>query len=870
MKTLFTPVSAAYLSVYRISTRISTQKTHLILFLILICGTQTFAQTAYNLTVPAPIDVSNVAIDGERAVVANNNSAKVFEFNGTSWVLTATLNPSDPSSNTWDIRVDISGDKIIIGNPTLETAYVFEYNGSTWTETAKLVATLGSGGGFGFTVAIDNNQAVVGARWDYDDPEADEFYGAAYVFTKTGGTWNETTRLIGDHPYYDLFGYGVDIQGNRIAVAAYWEFAIYIYEYNGSRWVRTAKKSTRAQTVALADNRVFSGTEFGTPVYEYNGSAWSYDTTIKPAGIKDGDFYVEWYVSASGDRVTFNGAKTYGESPNVVYVCEKIAGTWTKIAEFHHPKATHQISGDRVIVGLGSSTVKIYDFSDPGSVAEAKITASDGAANDNFGNAVGIKGNTAIVGAVLDDSPASNAGSAYVFSQSGSSWSQKLRLTASDASAGDNFGASVDVFTNYAVIGARMNDDMGDASGSAYIFRRTSTSWVQHAKLLPADGAAGDHFGNSVAIYGNTAVVGAPDDDISGSANAGSAYIFKYNGSAWVQQAKLVASDKKSNDQFGWSVAINGNRVVIGAFRTDDKGGDSGSAYVFDYNGSTWIQKAKLTASDGASGDRLGVSVGVYGNTVIAGANQDDDAGSSSGSAYLFKYNGSTWSQINKLTAADAAADDRFGTSVSISGSRAVVGARGDNHAGGTNAGSVYVFTNGAGGWAQTGKLIASDASTGDVLGAAVDIDGNNVIAGAYLDDDHGSASGSAYVFDLSVAPAARLAYDAPAKGTSESLTEELENEFSAPARNMVKLAYPNPVQDQLTVKLDRTLSGPVTISLVDDAGYTLYSETRTINQNQEAIQLNLSQANLRAGVLFLRLDSKESTGVPFRLLKSK
>ena len=213
----------------------------------------------------------------------------------------------------------------------------------------------------------------------------------------------------------------------------------------------------------------------------------------------------------------------------------------------------------------------------------------------------------------------------------------------------------------------------------------------QEAKLTANDAATNDFFGTSVAISGDSVVVGANLDDDGGSAS-GSAYVFTRSGTVWSQQAKLTASDAAAFDQFGTSVAISGDSVVVGANFDDDGGSDSGSAYVFTRSGTVWSQQAKLTANDAAAGDAFGISVSISGDSVVVGAPSDDDGGSGSGSAYVFTRSGTEWSQQEKLTASDAAESDRFGISVAISGDSVVVGANLDDD-GGSDSGSAYVFT---------------------------------------------------------------------------------------------------------------------------------------------------------------------------------
>ena len=390
---------------------------------------------------------------------------------------------------------------------------------------------------------------------------------------------------------------------------------------------------------------------------------------------------------------------------------------------------------------------------------QAKLTANDGAAEDYFGRNVSISGdgNTAVIGAYGDDDNGSSTGSAYIFTRSGSSWVQQAKLTAADGAANDNFGYSVSISGdgNTAVIGAHGDDDKGSASGSAYIFTRSGSSWTQQAKLTAADGATNDYFGICVSISGdgNTAVIGARYNDDKGT-DSGSAYIFTRSGSTWTQQAKLLAADGATNDYFGFSVSISGdgNTTVIGAHADDNKGIDSGSAYIFTRSGSTWTQQAKLTAADGATSEYFGVSVSISadGNTAVIGAHYDDDKGGDSGSAYIFIRSGSSWTQQAKLTAADGAATDYFGFSVSISadGNTAAIGAYGDDDKG-TDSGSAYIFTRSGSSWTQQAKLTADDGAASDYFGVSVSIsaDGNTAVIGVYGDDDKGTNSGSAYIF---------------------------------------------------------------------------------------------------------------------------
>ena len=272
-------------------------------------------------------------------------------------------------------------------------------------------------------------------------------------------------------------------------------------------------------------------------------------------------------------------------------------------------------------------------------------------------------------------------------------WGQIAKLTASDGVANDAFGFSVAISDDTVVVGARNANELGVQSGSAYIFSRNqggANAWGQVTELVPVGGAAGDFFGHAVAISGDTVVVGARFDDDQGT-NSGSAYIFSRNqggANAWGQVAKLTANDGIVNDDFGYSVAISGDTVVVGARTADELGVDSGSAYIFSRNQggeNVWGQVTELVPVGGTAGDVFGFSVAISGDTAVVGARFDDDRGTDSGSAYIFSRNQddpSAWGQIAKLTANDGATDDRFGFATSISGDIVVIGSPCDDDQG--------------------------------------------------------------------------------------------------------------------------------------------------------------------------------------------
>jgi FG-GAP repeat/Uncharacterised ACR (DUF711)/Lectin C-type domain len=367
------------------------------------------------------------------------------------------------------------------------------------------------------------------------------------------------------------------------------------------------------------------------------------------------------------------------------------------------------------------------------SAQETKLLPGDGAAVDQFGGSVAISGTTAIVSAYTDDDNGSDSGSAYLFDMT--TGLQLAKLLPADGAAFDLFGFSVAISGTTVIVGAPGDDDNGISSGSAYLF--DTTTGLQLAKLLAADGAAGDQFGVSVAITDATAIVGATGDDN----DSGAAYLF--DTATGVQLAKLVPTDGAAFDNFGFSVALSGTTAIVGALGDDDNGSDSGSSYLFDTT--SGLQLAKLLPADGAEDDLFGLSVALDGTTAVVGALLDDDHGPDSGSAYLFDT--VTGLQVAKLLPTDGTLGDQFGQSVAISGTTAIIGAILDDDSG-VSSGSAYLFDTATG--LQLAKLLPADGAADDRYGVSVSISDTTAIVGAYLDDDNGANSGSAYAFPLS------------------------------------------------------------------------------------------------------------------------
>jgi hypothetical protein len=331
---------------------------------------------------------------------------------------------------------------------------------------------------------------------------------------------------------------------------------------------------------------------------------------------------------------------------------------------------------------------------------------------------------------------------------------EESKLVASDGAHGDGFGATVSIFGDRALVGAPDKDDAGPGSGAAYVFARdASGAWIQEAKLLPADAGPEQQFGYALALFGSRALIGAPGTDEAGF-GSGAAYLFKRDSTgAWQQIARLAASDAGALDEFGAAVSLFGDRALIGAFADEDLGPVSGSAYVFECSAAgTWSQTAKLHASDGDANDGFGVSASLFGDRAVLGASGDEENGDDAGSAYVIERDATgAWIEVAKLLASDGAVDDVFGATVALCGDRVVVGAYGDDDRG-DGAGAAYVFERAPdGSWPETTKLLGRGETAADLFGA-VSICGERVVVGSRKAEVLGVPTGSAHVFERSAA----------------------------------------------------------------------------------------------------------------------
>jgi len=694
--------------------------------------------------------------------------------------------------------VSVSGDYAVIGAyqhdgderginkiQVAGAAYVLYKNAGTWTEVKKLISSDRLiEGRFGHSVAISGDYVIVGAIKESRDAAGAntvESAGAAYIFKKDQGgsnNWGLVKKITAPvRDVSDLFGYEVKIDGDIIAVGVRFENhnaaeaasldnsgSVYLYSKNqgGNENWGLVKKIT-------APTR-YAGAQFGLSVAISGGymAVGAYDSQLN-----------------SGSGAVYFFAKDQGGSNNWGYVQRVIPNVQTNSDNFGVSVAISgeytvigayaqdtDASGANYLSGAGSAYLFKRNASTGNWSQTKKITAPVRSENDSFGHSVAISGDYIVVGADGEDQDAletntkAESGSAYIFKKDqggGENWGLLKKIVATSRNINDLFGSSVAISGNNILSGAyRHERDLLESNpvyvaGATYFYNKDqggSDKWGQTQKTVSSGIPEDDNYGWSISVSGDYAAVGAPNEDESPDDkgtiyNTGAVYILHYDGTSWMQIKKLMATDALPEDNFGWSVSLKGDYLVVGAPNEDgvNKASDvkSGAAYVFGRNKggeNNWGQIKKIFANDRAAGDLFGFSVCIDGDFVIVGAKDEshDAQGmnvlAQAGSAYLFmKDQGGeeNWGQIKKLVASDRIVGARFGNAVSISGDYALVGANEKARQGIPDMGSAYLFKKGNGAGESWGEIkIFSDYVSGAAgFGSSLAIDGENLIIGA-------------------------------------------------------------------------------------------------------------------------------------------
>ena len=398
-----------------------------------------------------------------------------------------------------------------------------------------------------------------------------------------------------------------------------------------------------------------------------------------------------------------------------------------------------------------SAPVQLVGASSPQAAQQAFWTA-DSAPWQVYGTSVAVSGDTALVGCGLQTvNGQSNAGAVYVYTRSGGVWSEQAVLTDPTAAASEYFGFSVALSGDVALIGATGKT----VSGAAFVYTRSAGTWSQSAELTASDGVAADHFGYSVALSGDSALIGAYSKTVGGQRSAGAAYVFRGSGTSWSQEDELTDPTPAASDDFGFSVAISGDTALVGSWQTTVGVATlAGAAYIYTRSGTSWSAPEQLVASDVAANGRFGWSVAISGDTALIGAWGTLVGGGNAGAAYFFVHSGTTWPQQAEVTDPTATTSDQFGWAVALEADTAVIGAMNET-VGAVRPGAAHVYGRTGTGWSPVAYLAPSDGASGDLYGSAVAVSGRTVVVG----DPHKAVSGrtqagAAYAYLLdSIAP---------------------------------------------------------------------------------------------------------------------
>ncbi|MFC3194584.1 hypothetical protein ACFODZ_10085 [Marinicella sediminis] len=688
---------------------------------------------------------SSVSLSGHRALIGSygdnvsgvaSGSASVYEFDGSEWLLVQKLTASDgEQSDSFGYSVALHGSTALIGAYNDDdngngsgSAYVFGFNGSSWVESQKLTASDGAAVDyFGKSVTIEGDRALIGAT---HFGHLVSGFGSAYVFDKVGGVWTESQKLTpGDGQINNQFGHALSLSGHSALISApgHNELgedsgAAYVFNFDGSNWAETQKLQASdayqgdhfGSSVSITGNTLLVGAHLdhnagSAYLFEFDGSDWQETDHFRSLDSNVHDRFGH-SVSLSADRILI-GAFQYHEA------------------------------------GVSSGGALVFEHNGTEWAETSQLLAGDGAARDVFGTSVSIFGQRALVGAPADDNGGRNSGSAYIFDFNGNEWINTHKLLTSDHSEQDGFGGAVSLYGNTAMVGADNKNVQGLRKGAVFVFEFDGSSWTETQMLEASDGAFDDKFGNALSVHHDRAMIGAYFDDDNGFAS-GSVYVFDYDGTSWSETDKLTATDGGAYQNFGKALDLDGQRLIIGAPGDDSTNSNAGAVYEYQLDNQSWTIKQKLTSSDGQANQFFGSSLSLYQNRLLIGATGDDDRGFGAGAAFIFDHDGTTWTETSKLQGLDTASRDRFGTALSLSSNLALVGAPSDSD-NGAYSGAAYTFRFNGANWSQEEKLIPVDNSTFDNFGNAVSLSGDLALVGAVWDDDHGTDSGSAYIFDL-------------------------------------------------------------------------------------------------------------------------
>lgn len=678
---------------------------------------------------------SAVDTDGVRILVGENEkilnpasqagAAYVFAFDGEAWTSEAMLTDDAPQSNArFGSAVAVSGTHALVGAPNSNPggapgsgeAFFFEFDGADWNP-AGVFAIPGAAANseFGSAVALEGDRAVISA------PAASGGRGRVFVYQWDGASWSFDAELPQVLNQNDRYGASLDLAGDLLLVGAPGDDDVannsgagYLWRF-GASWVLEQKllvswganEDQRGTSVGVdGDLAVVGGPTAGgtgaAAAFRFDGLAWVEEAL--PAAANPGDLFGT-SAALSGTHVLVGAPASDEHGPNsgaafgYTFTGSSFAATGPVPPADLNAQDSFGFDVDldagRAVVGApgdneaASDGGSVYVLDEASGWSAVKLTASDPDSVQFFGNSVAIDGDTIAVGAPRDDTQASDAGAVYVFEFDGSAWNETQKLTPAGLDASDKFGVVVALDGDVLMGTAADDDDLGSNAGAVWVYRRTGGTWLLEDKLAPADLAAGDSFGFDLALDGDTALIGAPEQD-GPSPGTGAAYFYTFDGLGWTPVQKLTPVAPTAFDFFGNYVDLEGDLAVVASPGDNNVAANSGVVDIYRSDGFGWNFEQQVFPPDGLADDSFGTRASISGNRLLVGARLADLGAVDSGGAYLYRFDGS-WTEEARFAAAESQTEHAFGHAVALDGATALVAAE-EHPAAGQLAGAAHVF----------------------------------------------------------------------------------------------------------------------------------------------------------------------------------
>ena len=662
--------------------------------------------------------VATSQTSGSAATLTTARNIGGVSFDGSADIIPNIVTDTTPQLGG---PLDVNGQDIVtISNgdidldPNGSGVVVFKGNATKGSGQFKLNCENNSHG-----ITIKGPPHSAGASYTLTLPDDD---GTADQVLKTDGSGALSWGDQGGVATYATMALLIAATGMTTSDLAFVTANNNLYLYTGTGWFKVATVSNNSPSAITGVNSSYTLATDGTA------------TTITAVSTDPEGFPLTWSYSVSTGSLTNGGGATatVSQADNVFTITPTTTDTYAGTFSLTFSAS----DGTNAATSISAFTLEFaVDWTTASQ--QQKVQASDAASAGNFGRSVSVSDNTASILGIEGT---------YIFTRSGTTWSQQQKIQPSDHSTNKGpWGMyETDLDGETCVIGYKGGTETSlsnNNTGTAYVFTRSGTTWSQQQKLFHPNGRQYDYFGENMQLDGDNLIVSAhnePHNSGGSYDNAGAVYIWTRSGTTWTQQQRLEASDKAASDIFGSSVAIDGDTCVIGAQQEDAGGSNAGAAYVFTRSGTTWSQQQKLVASDAAASDNFGTSVGISGDTLVVGT-------FNAGAAYVFTRSGTTWSQQQILTGSDATGtSDYFGKNVRIFEDTIMVTATGNTSFSGK--GAAYIFTRSGTTWTQDKRLEASDAANAD-YNDEIDFSGGTVVMGANGSNTTASDAGAGYFF---------------------------------------------------------------------------------------------------------------------------